>query len=705
MNKKSFKTMLVIIIFLTFILNQIYIPLSSESLNTRRILTPKDATIKEPWADLLTKILGEISGLSNFRIEPSLVAETFEALRQLRISPSEPAFRKLARHFLFQTGRITPEEYQINHLTFLIYEALQKYEFKECTNQNGTMVITYQQREMPQFATEAIEPSYFEWENELLTQQRDNPTSLEVYKELEKLYKEMIEKYPYNIRLWWQLSWVYGCLGESQERRIHFIEGAKQDIIPIPAHTSLYKIAQNVTPSVRERAIVNWRDYSRNDYLFLEEHALKYYLLFPEIFMPEEKPLTVKTEEFAQAVKKYDERAREILRAGSGIEIYAFVRKNIGFGEEPLRYLAYNPETLEVVGFRIMQDERGTYKIALDTFYKASKGMLEDLRKARLITLLINTQGEIAVAKDDHLDDAYRLARVEEQRTEFELFGLSDSMYQPALEKIEEKILRYPNKVAIIRIGGVSAAGKSPGAEIVEKYLLARGRTNVWKINMDNYFVDREDTPSIVDENGKEIAKDFEHPRAVNIAKFQEDLARLLAGETVEIPIFDFKSGRSIPHSGIKITLNPGDILIIEGIHALNPLIFTDEKGNPIIEESIFPTVKVAIDASPYIRLPRRVARDMQTRSPTPWGTMRSIEQWKYVRMGEDKYLYPTFENADVVINTDIPLEQFRESIAYEMFRQALTSAYQTLKKSPESFPGLREEIEEYFLLYFGEIP
>jgi uridine kinase len=447
---------------------------------------------------------------------------------------------------------------------------------------------------------------------------------------------------------------------------------------PLPEYILRTGLA-NIIYNNRRNAIITWGNYVNSDKEDLKDHAIKYYLQFPEIFIPEgpDNPILPSARrKFEKAVTQYGERAKEIIKDSNGTEIYAFHRDGL------THFLAYKPDTKEVVGFRIRQGKWNNWEIAIDTFYKASEGMIESLRDEGIIELLIDSEGDIATY-DVH-PDAFRIQRRPEQIEEFSLFGLKKEMYQEAIDIVIEKILSRSD-IGVIMIAGTSAAGKSPGTEIIQAYLAQEGR-NTKVLPMDNYFIDRELVPF---RNGK---PDYDNPETLNIERFKKDVNRLLRGEEVELPRYDFDSGRSISKSGVKLKLDPGDILIIEGIHALNPLLTGSIKKK-------IPQVRLFIDASPRLRLARRLVRDWDTRGIEP---IQTIRLWKNVRNSEDTYIYPTMEYADEsgVINTDLLEEEFISSELYERLKEALERAYREAEIEEDA--ELMKQIEELMLDYFG---
>ena len=172
-------------------------------------------------------------------------------------------------------------------------------------------------------------------------------------------------------------------------------------------------------------------------------------------------------------------------------------------------------------------------------------------------------------------------------------------------------------------------------------------------ISLDDYFVDREKTPC--DENGN---MDYEHVEALNIPLLNQQLNALMAGEEVELPKYNFQTGKS-EKSGRKLRLKGNEVLVVEGIHALNPTLTAQ-----IPEESKFRVyasalTTILLDNHNYVpttdnRLLRRIIRDYKYRGVSAQETIR---RWPSVRAGENKWIFPFQENADVMFNTAMLFE------------------------------------------------
>ncbi len=652
----------------------------------RRIRTlPAVSSITEPWQDFVNRVILETFPTIN-RQDLNGIAlseSSFSQVKQHGIVPSSiwisMVVRKLFPNFI--------NDGDVLACALEIYNKFREYEIINLSDASGTQCITFRRLEKSPEIAEVIDPADITLEQLYLKEQRENPYDPRVYENLELLYQELLQKYPQRTYYYWQLAWIWGVTEKPEMRRAIFIDGAKKELSLLPSYIPRFPLAQ-IIQQKRSTFRITWGNYKNTDVESLEAHAMKYYLLFPEIFIPQGIPIEPNDEEtFSRAFAEYKKRSENIIRAKQGIKFYVFARNGV---YEPL-YLAYKPDTQEVVGFRIEPSRLGGWDVAVDTFYKASGDMIEALETEKLIELLVDTATtdvveQIAVQFDAN-QDGFRERRLSEQAEEFNHFGLTESMFAPAIKKIKEKILTdSQDKIGVIMVAGVSSAGKSPGVEIIQKELALQGKHTVI-LPMDHYFVNREQMPLI---DGKH---DFDNPLALDIERFQQDLMALLEGKEVDIPYYDFKSGESMTSSGYKIKLYPGDILIIDGIHALNTRLTGFLKNLKIGGEKI-PQVRLFIDAPGNIRLARRAVRDWATRGKLPVDT---IAQWSTVRRGEDLYIYPTMKYADVVINTDTG-EGFFSSNLYSVFNAALQQALQDAEtlEDTELIQKIRNLIEYY---------
>ncbi len=214
------------------------------------------------------------------------------------------------------------------------------------------------------------------------------------------------------------------------------------------------------------------------------------------------------------------------------------------------------------------------------------------------------------------------------------------------------KDIKEKKDVKFILIAGPSSSGKTTTMKRIASHFDAQGYNTI-KIGLDDYFVNREDTP--VDENGN---YNFECLEAIDVKLFNEDLNKLLAGEEVTLPHYNFITGkREVSEEKIKIKDNT--IFLIEGLHALNGELTkaVDDKFKYKIYLS--PFIPLSIDKHNYIstldlRLLRRIVRDNRTRG---YNVVDTIDHWQNVRDGEEKYIFPYVHQVDVIINTALAYE------------------------------------------------
>ena len=234
------------------------------------------------------------------------------------------------------------------------------------------------------------------------------------------------------------------------------------------------------------------------------------------------------------------------------------------------------------------------------------------------------------------------------------LINVAEAVHNQRFARIAEQITeRYRQGGArVVLIAGPSSSGKTTSALRLSIQLL----TNLLvpkKISLDDYFVNREDTPK--DATGD---YDYESLYALDLEKFNADLNRLLAGEEVAMPTYDFTTGRRV-YKGNTLKLGPNNVLLIEGIHGLNP-----ELTKSISEEQKFRVyvsalTTISIDDHNWVpttdnRLLRRIIRDHKYRGVS---AQQTIARWQSVRRGEDKWIFPYQENADATFNSSLLFE------------------------------------------------
>lgn len=232
------------------------------------------------------------------------------------------------------------------------------------------------------------------------------------------------------------------------------------------------------------------------------------------------------------------------------------------------------------------------------------------------------------------------------------LINLSEALHERKYAAIADQIFARRDKVKAVFIAGPSSSGKTSSS--LRLALQCRVLGMVPKvIELDNYFVDREHTPKDSDGN-----YDFEALEAMDLKLLNSQLNDLFAGKEVELPKFDFKEGRSVP-SGKRISLGDKEILIMEGIHALDPAMVPDVDNSRIFRVYASALTSLNIDENNNIstsdnRLLRRMVRDNRVRGITPEET---IMRWQSVRRGENRNIFPYQENADASFNSALLYE------------------------------------------------
>ena len=228
-----------------------------------------------------------------------------------------------------------------------------------------------------------------------------------------------------------------------------------------------------------------------------------------------------------------------------------------------------------------------------------------------------------------------------------DLINLSEALHERKYADIADQIYARRGSVKVVFIAGPSSSGKTSTSKRLALQCRILG-LNPKVIELDNYFVEREQTPK--DENGE---YDFECLGAMDLKLLGQQLNDLLAGKEVEIPRFDFKEGRK-HFEGNMMQLHEKDILIMEGIHALNPAMIPDVDNSKVFRVYASALTSLSIDENNNIstsdnRMLRRMIRDNRTRGISPEETLM---RWQSVRRGENRNIFPFQENADAVFNS-----------------------------------------------------
>ncbi len=271
-----------------------------------------------------------------------------------------------------------------------------------------------------------------------------------------------------------------------------------------------------------------------------------------------------------------------------------------------------------------------------------------------------------------------------------DIINISEALQEKKIAKIAEEIASRKG-VKLVLLAGPSSSGKTTSCKRLSIQLAVNGLKPL-QISLDDYFVDREKTPK--DASGE---YDYESIYALDLDLINEQFNALFRGEEVELPKYDFQSGKS-KKSGNKLKMNDNNVLVVEGIHALNPELTAHIPQEQIFRVYASALTTILLDNHNYIpttdnRLLRRIIRDYKYRGVS---AQETIHRWPSVRTGENKWIFPFQENADAMLNT---------AMLYEL-AVIKTQAEPLLQQVPEN---CEEYAEAYrllkFLKYFKGIP
>jgi uridine kinase len=271
-----------------------------------------------------------------------------------------------------------------------------------------------------------------------------------------------------------------------------------------------------------------------------------------------------------------------------------------------------------------------------------------------------------------------------------ELIQISEALQEKKIAIIADEIAQRKG-VKLVLIAGPSSSGKTTTCKRLSVQLAVNGIHPVG-ISLDDYFLDREKTPK--DDKGD---YDFEHLHALNLPLLNEQLSALFRGEEVELPRYNFQKGRS-EWSGKKLQLKGNEVLVVEGIHALNPELTSDIPKEQIFRVYASALTTILLDNHNYIpttdnRLLRRIIRDYKYRGVSAQETIR---RWPSVRAGENKWIFPFQENADAMFNTAM---LFELAVIKSQAEPLLEQVPENSKEHAEAYRLLK------FLRYIRPIP
>jgi len=320
-------------------------------------------------------------------------------------------------------------------------------------------------------------------------------------------------------------------------------------------------------------------------------------------------------------------------------------------------------------------DKKNPYEMSE---YKETKKLLSTFKEYEDIYKLLN------------VNTVHKLNRKVESGDINDFILLSEALHEKKISDLADEILKKKN-VKMVLIAGPSSSGKTTFARKLSLALRLNGFKPV-TISVDNYFVEREDTPR--DEQGN---YDFECIEAIDLKLFNDHLVRLLNGETVEVPKFDFKIGTKV-YDGTTMKMGKEDILVIEGIHCLNDRLTSKIPQDEKVKIYISDLTVLNIDyfnriSTTDTRLIRRIVRDYNFRG---YDALTTLKTWYSVNRGEEKNIYPFQEYADYMFNS---------SLIYELavFKKYAVPLLKEIDNTHKEYGEAQRIIK--LLEYFDDIP
>ena len=271
-----------------------------------------------------------------------------------------------------------------------------------------------------------------------------------------------------------------------------------------------------------------------------------------------------------------------------------------------------------------------------------------------------------------------------------DIINISEALQEKKIAKIAEEIAQRKG-VKLVLLAGPSSSGKTTTCKRLSIQLAVNGLKPL-QISLDDYFVDREKTPK--DEKGE---YDYESIYALDLQLINDQFNALFRGEEVELPKYDFQSGKS-KKSGKKLRMNADNVLVVEGIHALNPELTSQIPDEQIFRVYASALTTILLDNHNYIpttdnRLLRRIIRDYKYRGVS---AQETIHRWPSVRAGENKWIFPFQENADAMFNSAM---LFELAVIKMQAEPLLQQVPENCEEYSEAYRLLK------FLKYFKGIP
>ncbi len=277
------------------------------------------------------------------------------------------------------------------------------------------------------------------------------------------------------------------------------------------------------------------------------------------------------------------------------------------------------------------------------------------------------------------VNDMGQLNEIVEEKFSGPMIKISEALHEKKISQIADKIKARQKKIKVILIAGPSSSGKTTFGKRLAIQLMVNGIKPV-NLSLDNYFVNREETPR--DEKGE---YDYESIDALDIATFSDNVQRLIQGEEIEIPKFSFETGQRY-YDGEKIRISKNNVIIVEGIHGLNPKLTHLLPPESLFKIFVSALTSISIDNHNLInpadnRLIRRIVRDYKYRN---YSALETLKRWESVLLGEQKHIVPYQEEADAMFNSALIYELGALKIQAEPLLREVTQQH------PEHSKALR---------------
>ena len=345
----------------------------------------------------------------------------------------------------------------------------------------------------------------------------------------------------------------------------------------------------------------------------------------------------------------------------------------------------------------LLTNTKQIYLYGLDKYYDGMLLRIPTLKDPSILPEMIRQDKLFEIFKEHHhWQDVMEIRTVGDFNNavdtdhSIDLINISEALQEKKIAHIADEIAKRKG-VKLILLAGPSSSGKTTTCKRLSIQLIANGLRPL-QISLDDYFVDRELSPR--DENGD---YDFESIHALNLKLINEQFNALFNGEEVELPRYDFPKGKSVK-SGNKLKMEDNNVLVVEGIHALNPELTAQIPEELKYRVYVSALTTILLDDHNYIpttdnRLLRRIIRDYKYRGVDARETIR---RWPSVRAGENKWIFPFQENADVMFNSAMLFE-------LAVIKQ---QAEPLLEQVPENCPEYSEAYRLLkFLKYIKPIP